>query len=131
VRYPDLYIPAAILVGRAKEAVSVRKLQVSSWRRFAKTLPSPLVREWTSVVQEWEKDKSRPNPFEYSGKREFGPISICCRVNHQSVITESSVREELAREEEEGLKAGNIAVVHDKVSPSEFILRGLTLEDRM
>ncbi|RXW21399.1 hypothetical protein EST38_g4451 [Candolleomyces aberdarensis] len=106
---------ASSLVDRAIEAVKIRKVQVSAWQQFARTLPSGLVQEWTAMVQTWEKDSSSQNPFEYEGK----------------LITESTVREELAREEEERVKAGNVEIVHDKVSPSEFILQGLNLEDRI
>jgi hypothetical protein len=37
----------------------------------------------------------------------------------------------MAQEEEAELKAGTVSVVHKEVTPSEFILQGLNLEDGM
>jgi hypothetical protein len=46
-------------------------------------------------------------------------------------VTVSSVRYELAREESQAIKDGNVTMVHKEVTPSEFVLLGLNLEDGM
>ncbi|KAJ2929114.1 hypothetical protein H1R20_g7980, partial [Candolleomyces eurysporus] len=103
------------LAARAKDAIAWRQEQVESWLSFADTIPERQRQRWTTIVQAWEKDRTQFNPFGY----EFEDISI------------SSVRYDLALEEEESVKAGTASVVHKDVTPSEFILQGLGIEDGM
>ncbi|KAJ2935743.1 hypothetical protein H1R20_g1351, partial [Candolleomyces eurysporus] len=104
---------AATLVSRAEDAVYWRQEQVEAWVSFARTLPADLRRRWTRMARKWEQGKCSTNPFEYDN----------------DVVTISSVRFELALEEETEILAGNVAVVHKEVTPSEFVLQGLNLED--
>ncbi|KAJ2913229.1 hypothetical protein MD484_g7185, partial [Candolleomyces efflorescens] len=104
---------AATLAARAKDAILWRQEQVEAFLSFARTLPADLCRSWTTRVRQWEKGDSTKNPFEYENEE----------------VTISAVRYELAREEEDNIKAGRVSVVHKEVTTSEFILQGLNLED--
>ncbi|KAF9231029.1 hypothetical protein BU15DRAFT_90993 [Melanogaster broomeanus] len=71
-----------------------------------------LRREWRVAVERWEADHSNPNPFEAKG----------------SIITQASVRFELARAEAADLQRGQDVSLHPDLSPSSLIAVGLDLE---
>ncbi|KAJ7605332.1 hypothetical protein FB45DRAFT_1042460 [Roridomyces roridus] len=66
---------------------------------------------WQKMVEEYEADGTKPNPYESTAKG----------------LTEAQVRMKLEEEEEEEMKAGKTRL-HD-VSPCGFISLGLELED--
>ncbi|RXW13490.1 hypothetical protein EST38_g12368 [Candolleomyces aberdarensis] len=103
----------SLLARRAKEAVKQREIHVALFLNFAEALEKGDVIEWTRAVKAWEADWSKPNPYEPS----------------RASISESSVRLELAKEDEQALKAGEAEVLHATVTASLFILQGIELEE--
>lgn len=91
------------------------------------------------MARKWEQGKCSTNPFEYNNDGALLRLSVVDVVVlsfllffiFMLVVTVSSVRFELALEEETEILAGNIAVVHKEVTPSKFVLQGLNLEDAM
>ncbi|KIK93224.1 hypothetical protein PAXRUDRAFT_26403 [Paxillus rubicundulus Ve08.2h10] len=69
---------------------------------------------WTTLVEAWEGDRTKPNPYEWKGE----------------VMSQVNVQLELARDEAQRLQHRNDVSLHAKISPSILISTGLDLEDQ-
>ncbi|KAF6746229.1 hypothetical protein DFP72DRAFT_823348 [Ephemerocybe angulata] len=104
---------AHTLAIRAEKALVKRKEQVEAFQDFAAALPLKSRRKWTRLVRKWEKDHDEENPYE----------------NEQTALTQQSVRNRLAKEDQKALSDGVFDEVHSDVTPSVFILQGLEIEE--
>jgi len=50
------------------KALLTRKKHVLANAKFDATFPANLRREWLTTIQNWERDKSNPNPYTYEEK---------------------------------------------------------------
>jgi len=98
---------------KVNEAVSARELHVKAFQCFDAALLVEDTVAWTKMVQVWERDVNKPNPFAPTLQR----------------ISENDVRLELAQEEEAGLREVLTSNIHEDVPPSRLIAQGLELED--
>ncbi|KAJ2936336.1 hypothetical protein H1R20_g759, partial [Candolleomyces eurysporus] len=96
---------------RGKEAIEMRKQQVGRFLDYSASLSATPVNTWTEEVQAWEEDDSKPNPF-------IDP----------SVITEHSIRFELAKEDTNAVKQGEAILLHKDSSPSLMVFQGIQVE---
>ncbi|KAF9523674.1 hypothetical protein CPB83DRAFT_898542 [Crepidotus variabilis] len=101
-------------VRKVNEALPAREHQVGAFLEFTCALPASCILEWTSMVQEWERDRSKPNPF----------------LVPRTYISDKEVRLRLAQEEETALRDGKVTFVHGEVTPAILIYQGLELEDQ-
>ncbi|KAG6849505.1 hypothetical protein H0H93_007961 [Arthromyces matolae] len=106
-----------IILRKAEEAIQQREEHVLAFEEFDAALPEEDVQEWTTLVQAWERDPSKKNPFAATLTK----------------ITENAVRLELALEDEarlrEDLTTSLNDAVHQDVPPGRLIAQGLELED--
>ncbi|KAH9482438.1 hypothetical protein JR316_0004538 [Psilocybe cubensis] len=99
---------------KAKEAIQERQEQVEAFIEFDAALPEESTSEWTQMCLTWEKDSSQPNPYV---------------IPKNSSVKESDVRLQLAREDSDALKRGEMTTLHEEVTPSVLISQGLQLEE--
>ncbi|KAJ7584013.1 hypothetical protein C8J56DRAFT_1005179 [Mycena floridula] len=99
-----------LLARRRVEAAAERVVQEEAYGNFSNNQLAQLS-EWRAKVEAWEEDSSKPNPYKQMG----------------SMITLQEVRLRLAQQESVLASAGML-VVHD-ISPSEFLVMGLDLEE--
>ncbi|OBZ77742.1 hypothetical protein A0H81_02190 [Grifola frondosa] len=102
------------LLAKIKEAVELRNEHVSAFRSFHATLPLDDTAEWLRIIEEWEEDRSRPNPFE---------------IKH-STLTLAAIRLKLAEEDAEALRTGEAHVVHEEFTASGMLVAGIELEEQ-
>ncbi|KAG2006690.1 hypothetical protein CC2G_014446 [Coprinopsis cinerea AmutBmut pab1-1] len=100
------------LMDRAEEALVKRAEKVQAFVDFSAALETAPV-EWTETVKAWESDPKKPNPYATTSTH----------------MTANAVRLKLAEEEAEALKEGKSVSVHAVVTPSQFIVQGLDLEE--
>ncbi|KZP09993.1 hypothetical protein FIBSPDRAFT_913941 [Athelia psychrophila] len=81
---------------------------------FTATIPAASVLQWTSAVEEWEKDNERVNPF----------------VSLTKSVTQHDVRLALAEEDAKELQSEDATPLHEEVTPGTFITLGLELESQ-
>ncbi|KAJ7590359.1 hypothetical protein C8J56DRAFT_783650, partial [Mycena floridula] len=99
-----------LLARRRVEAAAECAVQEEAYGDFSNNQLTQLS-EWRAKVEAWEEDSSKPNPYKQMG----------------SMITLQEVRLRLAQQESVLASAGMLAV-HD-ISPSEFLVMGLDLEE--
>ncbi|KAJ7575804.1 hypothetical protein C8J56DRAFT_1063043 [Mycena floridula] len=99
-----------LLARRRLEAAAERAVQEEAYGDFSNNQLAQ-VPEWRAQVEAWEEDSSKPNPYKQMG----------------SSITLQEVRLRLAQQESVLANAG-MPAVHD-ISPSEFLVMGLDLEE--
>jgi len=49
----------------------MRKKQQVAFQSLSGTFPSATVEKWTKMVEDWEKDMTKPNPYEESNTSMF------------------------------------------------------------
>lgn len=97
---------------KLKEAIPQRDQHVLDLGDFEEAIPTESLTSWRQMVEEWEADRSRPNPFESTAVP----------------VTQASVRLELSQAEADQLKRGLDVSLHAEVSPSVLIAAGTDLE---
>ncbi|KAG6916283.1 hypothetical protein DXG01_007524 [Tephrocybe rancida] len=98
---------------KAEEAIAKRAEHVSAFEAFNAALPESNTVEWLGLVEAWEKDGTRPNPFAANVQK----------------ISENAVRLEMAEEDAVQMRENLTAIIHRDVPPSRLIAQGLELED--
>lgn len=51
------------MIKKLRHAVSERNEQAIAFKKFSDALPRDAVAKWTSDVEAWEQDPTKPNPF--------------------------------------------------------------------
>ena len=96
--------------------------------KFDTTIPENLRERWLTMIQDWESDKSNPNPYTHT---ETGNARISCRIALHAHIFQATnlaeVRRQLAEADEQDIARG---VVSHQVPGSVFIRGGLELEEQ-
>ncbi|KIM80240.1 hypothetical protein PILCRDRAFT_9784 [Piloderma croceum F 1598] len=100
------------LVTQLQKAVIMHKKHSEAFEKFSTTFPADVVAKWDQMVDEWDNNKSKPNPYEE-------PIAG---------TTMTDVKLELAKEEE--ADAGRGIIRSHETSPSTFLTVGLDLEEQ-
>ncbi|KAK6996601.1 CxC2 domain-containing protein [Favolaschia claudopus] len=96
-------------------AIDERDSQVAAFAQVDATLEDDVRAEWQSMIEAWEADRERKNPYESMDKRQEG-------------VSESAIRLELAKEELEEASLGT-GRLHG-TSASSFLVMGLQLEQQ-
>ncbi|KZT04662.1 uncharacterized protein LAESUDRAFT_657482, partial [Laetiporus sulphureus 93-53] len=103
---------AESMLTKITNAIEEHSTHVAAFHELSAALPTEHVTEWTEAVTAWERDPSKPNPFQIT----------------QSTITQASVRLQLVEEDAAQLRDGEASAVHDTISPSMVIMSSLELE---
>ena len=56
-------VVAHVMLRKLKHAVAERDEQIAAFQRFNDVLPKNMVAEWRELVEAWEHDPQKPNPF--------------------------------------------------------------------
>jgi hypothetical protein len=96
--------------------------------RFTAKFSPDTVENWVDMIEEWDLDKSKPNPYEESCKGLLCIYFIIQGSKRLPATTMADVRLELAKEELAEAKNG-AELMHD-VSPNTFLHVGLELEEQ-
>ncbi|KAG1884133.1 hypothetical protein F4604DRAFT_1677272 [Suillus subluteus] len=88
------------LLKKLKEVIPEHNQHAVDLRDFEEAIPSSSLSSWQKMVEEWEDDRLRPNPFEVQA----------------SAVTQSSVRLELSQLEAHQLRQG----INDSLHPDIF-----------
>ncbi|KAH7906396.1 hypothetical protein BJ138DRAFT_1016290, partial [Hygrophoropsis aurantiaca] len=105
----------AILLRKIKEAVAERREHCAAIVEFERTLTAAQLAQYQAEMEDWEADRSQPNPFH-----------MCNLI----APTQSSIKLELAQQEARELEQGNNISLHADVSPSVLISTGIDLEEQ-
>jgi len=114
---------------RLQEALEMKTKHRSLLNRFTVKLSPDIVQQWMDMIDAWEGDHTRPNPYEEprSGASNFStPMSR--NLKHISGTTMAQVRLKFAQEELEEAKKG-IEPLHE-ITTNAFIQVGLELEEQ-
>ncbi|KZT02330.1 uncharacterized protein LAESUDRAFT_762900 [Laetiporus sulphureus 93-53] len=104
---------AESMLTKIKNAIEERSTHVAAFKELSAALHTEHVAEWTVAITAWERNPSKPNPFQIT----------------QSAITQASVRLQLAEKDAAHLRDGEVTTVHDMISPSMMITSGIELEE--
>ncbi|KAK7022207.1 CxC2 domain-containing protein [Favolaschia claudopus] len=96
-------------------AIEERDRQVASFEEVDRTLNPELRQEWQAMIDDWNADRAKPNPYELDEGKNRKPS------------LESSIRLELAKEELDEAANGK-ATLHGS-SLTSFLVMGLQLEN--
>ncbi|OAX32391.1 hypothetical protein K503DRAFT_702091, partial [Rhizopogon vinicolor AM-OR11-026] len=100
------------LLRKLKEAIPQCDQHISDLVDFEEAIPAESLTTWRVMVEDWEADHSKANPFNLTS----------------APVTQASVRLQLSQAEAEQLKHGLDVSLHSEVSPSVLIAMGLDLE---
>ncbi|KAJ7060660.1 hypothetical protein C8F01DRAFT_988096 [Mycena amicta] len=93
------------------------KTQEEEFEEMTQTVSKETLKKWEKMVHDWEKDKTKPNPYLVVGGKEAGP-------------SERKVMEELKAAELEDVRAGRAPLLDGgKMTAAAFIKAGLQLEE--
>ncbi|KIK77595.1 hypothetical protein PAXRUDRAFT_36771 [Paxillus rubicundulus Ve08.2h10] len=95
------------LLKKMEEAVDQKLEQEVMHQNFKSTLDHEAISVWTMLVEAWEGDRKKPNPYEWKGE----------------VMSQVKVQLELARDEAQRPQHGNYVSLHAKISPSILIIQ--------
>jgi hypothetical protein len=100
------------LLRKFKEAIPQRDQHISDLADFEEAIPAESLTTWRAMVEDWEVDRSKANPFNLTS----------------APVTQASVRLQLSQAEAEQLKQGLDVSLHSEILPSVLIAVGLDLE---
>ncbi|KAJ7847056.1 hypothetical protein B0H13DRAFT_2362609 [Mycena leptocephala] len=95
-------------------AIDERDKQVAAFTQVDSTLKKELRKTWQIQIDEWRKDKSKPNPYGFAEGKEGGP-------------SEAAIRLSLAQDEAQEAATGG-AKLHGS-SVTSFLTAGMQLEE--
>ncbi|KAF8333824.1 hypothetical protein F5887DRAFT_1079836 [Amanita rubescens] len=104
---------ATFLSRKVTDAIKEREIHVVDFKEFNSAFRSADTKQWLDSVLEWERDRTKPNPFETT----------------QPSISEAKVRLQLAEEEKKAQELGQKSL-HEEVSGSLLIWQGLDIEEQ-
>lgn len=121
-----------LLADHGSEAIVNRLEQVTAFEDFAGGIDDFHVKAWTLMAQQWEANSSLENPFESTGDGGcyFGHRSLTL-LTPSPEITKASVHTEMADEDTEAISKGKFKDLGTELTPSQFILQGVELEESM
>ena len=97
---------------------------------FADTFPRKTVQQWRQMVEEWQTDPLRPNPY-VSNKRGTFFLNLSGRLRLTAVSSASKLSEARLRlTQEEVTEAEQGQHAPHEVTASVFIRMGLELQDQ-
>ncbi|KAG6809103.1 hypothetical protein H0H92_001589 [Tricholoma furcatifolium] len=105
---------------RLQEAVVMREKHRTIFAKLTKTFSTEKIEEWSQMIEEWRIDRRKPRK-EWTKDNPYAEPT--------KVANLQDVKRELAKEEAEQA-AGGVLPLHDKIGPTEFISRGLELENQ-
>ncbi|KAJ7061129.1 hypothetical protein C8F01DRAFT_1083346 [Mycena amicta] len=106
--------PGDTLARKIVIAIAERNKQVEEFVEVDRTVEPSLRKEWVDRIETWNRDPSKPNPYEMKGKH--GP-------------TEAQILADLKKTELEDIRAGRSDVMTGKMTGVAFIKGALQLED--
>jgi hypothetical protein len=63
-RHKPTTIAGRMLLAQLLNAVVMQKKHRAAFEKFSTTFPSDVIAKWDKMVEEWDNDKSKPNPYE-------------------------------------------------------------------
>ena len=118
-----------LLLRSLLKALLMKEKHTSENRKFDATLSTELRQKWLMMIQSWESDKSKPNPYMHTEKGIF----YCCIAIPRAYVPPASNLAEVRRKLAE---ADEVALRRDGITPplqvpgSVFIRSGLEIEDQ-
>ena len=69
--HKHIMVTGRALLTQLQKAVVMHKKHSEAFEKFSTTFPPDIVAKWDKMVDEWDNDKSKPNPYEepIAGKR--------------------------------------------------------------
>ena len=64
-------ISGVLLLRGLVKALAMKKKHTAISEKFDATLPANLRREWQEMISQWERDKSKPNPYTHTEKGSY------------------------------------------------------------
>lgn len=99
---------------------------------FSSTFKAETIAVWTKKVDEWIRDRTKPNPYEEPQNSECSGINYILPDASNNIYYLATrlqdVRLELAKEDADVAKEG--AAAPHTISLTEFLMKGLELEEQ-
>jgi hypothetical protein len=134
IYYLTVYLIPACCAGdlfrfRLKKALVMQTRHGDAFVRFNDTFPPAVVNTWDKMVSDWDKDKSKKNPYEEPVASKPPVLqSESCYLSERVGTTMTDMQLELANEEREDVARGWQSL-HD-VSAGKWLAMGLDLEEQ-
>ena len=134
IYYLTVYLIPACCAGdlfffHLKKALVMQTRHGDAFVRFNDTFPPTVVNTWDKMVSDWDKDKSKKNPYEEPVASKPPVLqSESYHLSERVGTTITDVRLELANEEREDVARGQQSL-HD-VSTGKWLAMGLDLEEQ-
>ncbi|EIW53788.1 uncharacterized protein TRAVEDRAFT_134057, partial [Trametes versicolor FP-101664 SS1] len=104
---------AMTLLKKMKKAVPERDTQIIAFQEYNSAFAPATTEQWRLAVEAWEADSTKPNPF----------------LLKRPVITQASIKRQIAEADAQQLKDGTAAALHEKLSASGVVIAGLEIEE--
>jgi hypothetical protein len=85
---------------------------------------------WKKAIEEWEKDPTCPNPFEFQGKGTKQPLTLRLIIIFHIAVSLASVKLKLLQKEAEEIQQSPTSMLDGAISHSVLISMGLELEEQ-
>ena len=120
----------SLFLNRLKKALVMELRHGQAFADFNATFPPAAVAKWDKMVADWDRDKSKKNPYEVpvAGKLFHSQFDACCNLPTHVGTTMTDVRLELAKEENEDAMRGAESL--HEVSAGKWLAIGLDLEEQ-
>ncbi|KAF9489123.1 hypothetical protein BDN71DRAFT_1484915 [Pleurotus eryngii] len=102
------------LLRRMKEAVPKCSTHVENHCELEAHMEVATILEWHALVEAWEADHSKPNPY----------------MAETTSLSQDAVRLRLVDAEAAALAGGTLEQLHDKVTPTMYVATGIDLEQQ-
>jgi hypothetical protein len=109
----------------------MRKKHQEVFKTFSTTFKATTIATWTKMVDDWNSDHTKPNPYDEPQNSELIQHLFLAQLNidiYYLATCLQDVRLELAKEDAEAAKDG--AVAPHATSLTEFLMKGLELEEQ-
>jgi hypothetical protein len=106
----------------------MKKEHATENAKFDTGFSKALRQQWLTMIQDWERDKSNPNPYTHSEKGFFS-LLYCSLPRTQGYLATNlaEVRRSLAEADEAAVRQGRVS---QQVPGSIFIRLGLEIEEQ-
>lgn len=124
---------ATFLSRKVTDAIKEREIHVADFKEFNSAFRSADTKQWLDSVLKWERDRTKPNPFETTQPCTLNSHSYTCSKSTDTIdlvaISEAKVRLQLAEEEKKAQELGQKSL-HEEVPGSLLIWQGLDIEEQ-
>ena len=116
------------LSSQLKEAHKMKTRHEDLFEEFTADFPPDVIEHWVGIIEAWNMDPSKPNPYEEVETGQIESAVYCSTLIGIPVTTMAKIRLELSEEELGRVMSGSVPP--HQMSPHSFLHLGLDLEEQ-